>query len=71
MKRIVLAVFGVMVLLSLGCAPAEYSQLSGNQVYCKTHAREATFRGSPDEQHLYLDCLHETGIHEVEVKPAE
>jgi len=66
MKRLAAAV-GVLFLLA-ACAATAPVQESKYEAYCKTHARQSTFSGSPDEHGPYLECMKLEGTHEVEVK---
>jgi len=64
--RILALVLGMSFLLA-ACSATVPSQAK-YEVECKSHARKATFTGSPDEQAVYLECMKITGRHEMEVR---
>ena len=58
----------IVILMVSGCAGKERLAQGDEKVYCRTHAREAAVSGSPDEEALFLNCMHLKGVHEVEVR---
>jgi hypothetical protein len=58
------------VVLIAGCSgPHGVSkQDATHEAVCKTHATRATYGKTPDVNSAYLECLHTSGIHEVEVR---
>lgn len=67
MKRIFVTLLAMAFLLA-ACTPAPQMPKAKYEVYCRTHARTATYTGSPDENIPYLECMKIKGMHEVEVK---
>jgi len=66
MMKAATLVVGSLFLLT-ACASTAPAPQSGYEVKCRTHARQATFSGSPDEQGIYLECLKVEGRHDIEV----
>jgi len=69
MKALGLVVAGLFLLA--GCAATAPAPQSKYEVSCRTHARQATFSGSPDEHGIYLECLKVQGRHDIEVHEVE
>ena len=68
--RIILLVLGVLVFLP-ACSSELTPKKTAYHVTCRTHARTATFSGSPDEQEKYLECMKIKGRHDIEVTEME
>jgi len=66
MKRLAAVVCALFLLAA--CAATAPSPEAKYEAHCKTHARQSTFSGSPDEHGPYLECMKLEGTHEVEVK---
>lgn len=66
MRMIALSVAALFLLVA--CATTAPVKQAKYEAFCRTHARQATFSGSPDEEAPYLECMHIKGVHEVEVK---
>jgi len=65
MKSLAMIIGGLFLLTA--CAATAPAPQSKYEVNCRTHAREATYSGSPDEQGVYLECLKVKGRHDIEV----
>lgn len=69
MRTMSLIIAGLFLLAA--CATTPPVKQAKYEAFCRTHARHATFSGSPDEEAPYLECMHIKGLHEVEVKELE
>jgi len=66
MKTLLTVVTAVFLLTACATTPAPQEETY--RVTCKTHAKTATFHGSPDEQGHFLECMKFMGQHDVEVE---
>jgi len=66
MRVVTVLLLGLSLSVAACSLPAQ--QQARYEVECRTHARTATFTGSPDEQGFYLECMKLMGQHELVVR---
>lgn len=66
MRVLVLGITGLFLLAA--CAATAPTQQAKYEAFCRTHAKQVTYSGSPDEEAPFLECMQIKGYHEVEVK---